>query len=271
MTVVSGKMLGVGTRYVSFYALNAAGRPAGNSPTVSYTGIQAEGGKALTLTVPEPRKISHSGDDRLQAVDILPPLEASSGELKIAKSMLALQALLAGTLVYTMDESEQMVHATDQQGFEPLVGMMLYQQALDAAGVAGIQGSRRWRSLLLPKCKAILAPKGSDDNASEITYRLTPFIVSAYLWGAAFTLVNEGATQGQIVERMTEGQPFIDSWLADGIATTFTFTKTALSAAKVSVYDNGVKVVAGTTITTAHCVFNVAPTVNHDINIVYEF
>lgn len=272
MAANSGKLFPVGTRYVTFYALNASGRPAATSPTTPYAGIQAEAAKNLQLTVPEPRRITHAGDDRVQAVDSLPPLEGSSAELHIAKTNYTLQALLSGVLVRTIGESKGMLYATDQQGFEPIVGMLAYQQALEASGSAGLNGSRVWRDLWFPGVKAIQMPHGTDDNAADLIYRITPYIGNAYLWGEAFTLVSDGATQAQFGERMTDGKPWLDSWLGNNSATVFTLSKTAVSTAKITVFVGGVLRTANLTITTTSVTFTSGtPGSNVDVNILYEW
>ncbi len=274
MAAVTGKLLPVGTRFANVWELNTDGRPKGNSPTVSYLGLQAGGGKQMNLTVPEPRKITHAGDDRPLAIDFLPPLEASSAELHVAKTDYALQAFLSGVKASAIGESSGMLYATDKQGYEPTVGVQIYQQALDASGTAGVSGARRWRSIWIPKSRCILMPHGTDDNAADLTYRIAPMIVKAHLWGTAFTEALDGATEAQFSERMTEGIPFLDSWLGNGVATAFTLTYAALSAAKIAVFVNGVlkanpgdyTVNGSFTIVT----FGVAPASGADVQILYE-
>jgi hypothetical protein len=240
MSNVSGKLLPVGTRFVNVWQLNSSNRPNANSATVSYTGSQAQGGKQMTLTVPEPRKITHAGDDRPLAIDFLPALEASHAELHVAKTDYTLQAILAGVKASTIGESVGMLYQTDQQGFEPTVGLHVYQQALDASGTPGVSGARRWRSIWVPKCRMILMPHGTDDNAADLIYRVAPFISEAHLWGTSFTALLDGAIESQFSERMTEGIPFLDTFLGDNAHATFTLTHTALSAAKIAVFENGV-------------------------------
>jgi hypothetical protein len=272
MSAVTGKLLPVGTRFVNVWQLNANGRPNGTSPTVSYTGNQAQGGKQMTLTVPEPRKITHAGDDRPLAIDFLPALEASHAELHVAKTDYALQAILGGVKVSTIGESQGILYQTDQQGFEPSVGLHVYQQALDASGTPGVSGARRWRSIWVPKCRMILMPHGSDDNAADLIYRVAPFITEAHLWGVAFTTGTDGAIESQFSERMTEGRPFMDVWQGDNVATVFTLTNTALSTNKITVFLNGVLRTANLTVTVNSVTFNAAkPNVGDDLDILYEY
>lgn len=304
MSAVSGKLLPVGTRYANVWALNGSGRPLADSPSVSYVGHQAEGAKSLAIQVPEPRKITHSGDDRALAIDFLPALEAGTAELHVAKTDLVLQALLAGTAVSTIGESKGILHATNKQGFEPVVGLMIYQQALDASADASINGLRRWRAIWMPKVKAILQPHGSDDNAADLVYKIAPLIVKAHLWGTAFTEATDGATEAQFSERMYEGVPFLDSFLGaetksaspsdseSGLASEskspsasasaspssaastngLVLTHTALSTSKISVFVNGVLRSSGLNVSTKAVEFAQNPPEDEDDVIIhYEY
>lgn len=302
MTEVSGVYLPVGTRYANIWELNERGRPNAESALNSYIGHQAQGAKGLTITIPEPRKITHAGDDRPLAIDFLPALEAGSAELHVAKSDLALQAILSGAKVSVIGESQGLWYGTNKQGYEPVVGLMVYQQALDASDDTGINGLRRWRSIWVPKAKLILQPHGTDDNAADLVYKIAPNIVRAHLWGTALTELEDGTVEGQFHERMFEGIPFLDSWL--GAATTsqsasdsesgaaseskspshsaspstgagagaLTLTHTALSTDKIVVFVDGVERTTGVNKTTTYVEFySNPPEDTSDVNILYEY
>lgn len=273
MTATTGKQFSVGLRYLTAFALNANGRPAATSASSPYAGIQAAGAKTFNLTPPDPRQIAHSGDDRLLARDVLPPLEGATAEVMVAKNDYTLFSLLTGTLVQTIGEATALLWSTDQQGFEPVVGLMAYQQSLDAS-VGGVDGgARRWRTIWIPKGKAIPKPSGMSEAAAEFPFSVTPYIVTAHLWGQAFSLVNNGATEAQFAEMMMTGKPWLDSWLGDNTTTVFTLSKTALTTAKISVFVDGtLKVISSDyTATTTAVTFLAAPALNADVNILYEW
>ena len=271
MTAVSGNQLSVGLRYASIFALNANGRPAATSASAPYTGMQIEGAKAYTLTVPEPRFINHSGDDRLLAKDVLPPLEGITGEIKAAKNRYDLRALLTNVSVNTIGEAQSLAFATDQQGYEPQVGLMLYQQSLDSNSEGTAFGQRRWRASFVPKAVCIPMPPNMDGNPSEITYKVNAFVVKNHLWGVALTQLDDGCTEAQGTEMMTTGKPWLDSWLGDGATTLFTLSKTALATTKITVFKNGVALSAGISKTTTSVTITEAPLINDDISIFYEW
>src|SRR5574340_408944 len=96
MTATSGKQLAVGMRYARAYALDSNGYPLVSSTTV-YEGLEFGGAKSFELNVPDARRIVHTGNDRVLALDYLPPNEPVSGVLRIARSEMDLNALLMNT------------------------------------------------------------------------------------------------------------------------------------------------------------------------------
>ena len=218
MTVVSGKLLPVGLRHVQILQLNAAGYPNATSPTVVYEGVQAVGGKTFTLTIPDSRIISHTGDDRTLAQDILPPLETMTSELRVARNDLDVYAILTNTNVVTVGESKLVGIGTDLLGFEPDLSILMYQQAVDA-----VSGLRVWRSFLMPKARAVPKPDGMNENASEHVFQVLPKNTTKYLWGLAFALGTEGFTEAQMIEIHTQYRPWIAAWRGNNAALEFNF------------------------------------------------
>ena len=82
MAATSGKQLAVGMRRAVIFALDANGYPAAIGVT-AYEGIEVVGPKAFTLTVPDARRIVHTGNDRVLALDYLPPTEPYSVVLRV--------------------------------------------------------------------------------------------------------------------------------------------------------------------------------------------
>ena len=273
MSATSGIQFSVGLRYASLFALNAAGRPAGTSASsgAAYSGLQIEGAKSYTLTTPEPRIINHTGDDRLLAKDTLPPLEGITGELKVSKNRYDVRALLTGVLENTVGEATTLTFSTDKQGYEPQVGLMLFQQSLDANTAGSLFGKRRWRSSWIPKAIAIPLQPNMDENSSELTFKINAFVIRNHLWGTAFSALTDGCTEAQGIEMMTEGKPWLDAWVGDGSTTVFTLTKTAYAVGKISVFKNGVLLSVGVTPTLTDVTITPAPLLGDDIDILYEW
>jgi len=235
--VVSGRQYGVGTRRAVVYALNVTGSPAATD-TSPYSGVQVVGAKALDITIPDARKITHVGDDAPLQVDFLPPTEAISGSMDIAEEDMAVYALLTGTNVITIGESRAIGVATSKQGFETQVGLLVFQQSLSALGV------RNWRWMLFPKTIIYPHPSGFNDNPAVHKFQIAPAVVAAHLWEAAFSAATtgEGYTRSQGLIGQSRYMPSVVAWVPG--ATTVTFALPTLEPIadilKAAVFVNGV-------------------------------
>jgi hypothetical protein len=266
MSATSGKQLPIGLRYAVVYALDANGRPAAVNTTV-YEGLEIKGPKAFTLTLPDPRQISHMGNDRVLAVDILPPTEPTRGELRASVNDFAVHALLTGTSVITLGEATEIAHNTDKQGSEPQVGLLLYQMSLSVG-----DGLRHYRCFVIPLAVCIPKPQGMSENPEDVTYIVNPTLSNERLWGAQLVLATDGITEASIFEYMCEGKPKLVAFKADGTEDEFLFPTgaPAKSTAKISVFKNGVLMSAGITKATTKVTFTSAPTLNDNITVFYE-
>jgi hypothetical protein len=267
MTATSGLQLAVGARYAAVYKLNSNGRPAATGLT-AYDGLTFHGPKAFTLNIPEPRKITHVGGDRVLAVDALPPTEAASGEIRVPTDNFDIDAVLTGTKKFTVAEASSLASMTDLQGSEPQVGLLLFQQSLDSATKL-----RRWRYIIIPVARIVPMTVGMSENPEDTRYMVYMSPTTKHLWGATMTTATEGATEAQFVRGMAEYKPHVAAWLADGTETHFPFAtdKQAATITKVDVYVNGVLTSAGITVSTDKLTFTAAPTLNDEIVAFYEY
>lgn len=245
MADTSGILLSVGLRFGAAFLLDSTGNPvctgAVSSGSVAATeGYEFDGAKAFELAIPEPRKITHSGEDRVLAVDFLPALDGVSGTLNVAENDYALNAMLQGVTVATVGEAKGLAYNTDKQGSEPDVSLLLYQQGQDSA-----TGLRRWRAELLARARAIPQPPGMSDTPAEVKYSLTANPSAKTIWGETITSGSYGCTQASVMEFMCEGEPVLNAFQGDGTnPTVLTLSATPKSAAKLVVYKNGVKLAA---------------------------
>ncbi len=264
MSSVTGKQYGVGARHARIFALNSSGSPAATN-TTPYSGVQVVGAKAFTLNIPDPRKISHQGDDRVLQVDYLPAVEAISAELTTSQEDQTAYALLTGTSKVTVGESTLVGLGTSQQGFEPQVGLLLYQQSLDETG------TRNWRYVLIPKATVYPHPGGMNENPSEHRFIVSPAVVSKHLWETAFSSGVEGFTEAQALVGAARYKPLMDSWVAATATTTFTLSTTAADTAKMAVWVEGAAQTAGdVTKGTTQVQFVTAPGNNKRVMCFYE-
>jgi hypothetical protein len=193
-----------------------------------------------------------------------------TAELRVADYRYDIHSILTGITVTTAGEAKEIAHFTSRQGNEPQVGLMLYQQSLDLA-----TGARRWRSLVIPKCRCIPQAAGFGENTEDIVYQVYPQIVSSRLWGDALVLADDGYEDTPMFEYMTEYQPWLASWLGNNAATQFSFStgRQAAATGKVAVFVDGVLQApgAGLTVATDKVTFNPAPANNKRIDIWYEY
>lgn len=239
MANTSGKQLPVGVRHLRIFELDE-GMPKAVDHTTPYTGQQLRGAKTYGFNAQEPRKISHVGDDSVLQVDFLPALQAGDAEVGLSVVDYYGVALLSGVKKFTVGEASAIAVASSKMGFEPLRGMMVYQQSKDLDS-----GLRRWRVAVLPSAQFVFMQPGMGENPIDARYRIAPSIAANHLWGEALTELVEGAVFSQGIELMTEGLPEIGSFVGNGSATEFTFEHPALSTNKIVIWVNGVKVTSG--------------------------
>jgi hypothetical protein len=269
MTAPNEPTMNFGLRFARVYELNASGTPAADN-TTAYEGLQIKGSTAFDLTVPEPRKITGNGEDGVTQVAYLPPLEGTSGTLNQEATDPNVAAFLDSTKVRTLGDATLMGGATNKQGFEPQVALILSQAArgLDT-------GSQYWHSYILPSAQVVKMPGGMAGDKSVTRYAIAPNVCSNHLWGEAFTEADDGYTESQFTELWTNSRPVVTSFLADGTEDEFVFPATLPSAASYAtstvVYVNGVKRTANVTITATKITFTVSiPTANSRIDIFRE-
>lgn len=230
MAAPLGKSFPVGMKHVRVYALESHGLPAATSTTV-YEGLQIEGAQAFNLEIPDSRRITHTGDDRVLAQDILPRQEPTSGTLTTAINPHAVYAVMSSTKQATVGEASVIGYATSQQGSEPVLSMLCYQQAKEYG-----TGLRTWRSYMIPSTQAVIRPNSMTADKQEFTYDLIPSAVNHHLWGLGFAAGVEGFTEAEIVETQTFNIPHVVSWLGDNTETEFDFAaaRQAVSTAKIN-------------------------------------
>jgi hypothetical protein len=270
MTNASGIQYGSGFRYgVVFEIDQVTGRLKGTSPSVPYMGETLKGGKAWNLSIPKQRRIFHIDADRVGAADFLPPTEAASAVINTSADNMVLDAILTGNKVVNIGTAATIADLTSQQGFEPLIALLLWQQSLDS-----VTRLRTWRSFLIPRAKAIPMLSGFADKEVDSTYDVLMTPSSTTIFGVSLSTSIDGGTDAQLFRAMTAGRPAIAAWLADGYTSIFTFPAgytPTIDVGSVAVYVNGVLVTVGITVTTTSVTFSVAPLANDDVNIFWQY
>jgi hypothetical protein len=205
------------------------------------------------MNVPQARKITFTGNNVVLGVDYLPATEAMDGELSVSPSDLELIALLSGLSVQEVgDSASGLPIATDKQGQEPQVAMIVYQQAL-------ADGIRFWRTLLFPSAKCIYMPAGMGETPEDTKYKVGPTVVRRHLWGTLLTRALHNCTNMQAFEIQSRYKPMIGAWRASGASNHITFSTDfpAVNVESITVWDStGAEVTSGITKATTGVTLN---------------
>lgn len=272
MTETSGIQYGSGFRYGAAFAIDqTTGRLKGNSATTAYEGIQFVGAKAWNLTIPKQRKINHISADRVAAVDFLPPTEAASGTINVGADNMVLDEVLTGNKRVTIADATTISVLTSNQGYEPFIALLLWQQSEDYASRL-----RRWRTYLIPRAKAIPMDSGFTDKEVDGSYDVLMTPSNTNIFGVNLTTAIDGATDAQLFKAMTYGRPKINAYIGDNYVVDFFYMNggvpvTGIDVASVAVYKNGVALNTGFTATTSKVTFDVAPLTTDDINLFFQY
>ena len=273
MSAPTGIRSGVGFRNCVVFPLTAAGLPEpGAAAAAAYEGIHVSGAKVLTINEPEPRRISHIGDDTVLTLDFLPPTEAASAELHSGKVNDILDAAIGGMKAFTVGEFAMLGVATDQRGYEPQVGLLAYRQAQDTDPASATFGLRTWDFRLMPKAWLYARDAGYNDQPEDRVYTVTPAYCTAHLWGTAFSTSTEGMLRSQMLRGVSFGKPKLVAWKGDNSRVAFNLPTTApaVSTDKMTVWVNGTLQTSGLTKTTTSLTFTAAPATNAIVVCFYE-
>jgi hypothetical protein len=242
--------MGAGLRGVYLYEIDTpTGYIKPGTMAAPYAGYHVQGGRVITINDPEPRRVTHLGDDRPLGLTVLPATEFVSGELRTSKRNRIIDEILTGINEITLGEMKLFGVGTDQRGEEPQVCLWAYSTSQDADEDSAASGQKLWDGLLIPKATLILRESSHDDNALEMAYNLNPYAVTAYPWGLGFIAGTEGYLQAAALTSISVGKPRILGAVGDGSTAILTFPAgiVAVSTTKISVFVNGVLVTANIT------------------------
>jgi hypothetical protein len=230
---------------VQILALNADSYPDAENTDPAYEGVTLSGAASLRLDDPEPQQIVHRGDDRVFALDTLPPTDPISGELTVGKTSDTMDAILTDDVSFAVGEMKMFGLGSDNRGDENQVAILAYQQTLDTDPDSADFGSRRWDFRLIPKCYVIPRAAGFEqDSPTQRMFTVRPAFIKKHLWGTAFTVATEGHLQAQLFRGISEYKPKVVAWKQDATGSNAEFTfptaSPAQSTDKIKVWVNGV-------------------------------
>jgi hypothetical protein len=255
-----------GLRYAVVFELNTNGTPKG-ADDVAYDGLQIQGSTAFELTIPDSRQLTGLGEDGITQVVFLPPNEGASARLNVEAADPNVSKLLDNTLIETLGEASLMGLATDRQGFEPQVALMVYQAARGL-----LTGKTYWHSFIMPSAQVVRKSGGMNADKAVTTYQIAPNRVNKHLWGTPFSLATQGYLSTQIVEAWSNYPLRISAFLGDNTDTVFAFPTNAqaIQTTGIKVWVDDVLVTTGLTLATTGVTFGTAPAAGARIVILRE-
>lgn len=238
MAEASGQLFGLGQRGAFIIEIDqSTGLPKATSASVPYEGLPVSGNRQFDMTIPPPREFTHVGQDRPLAVDFLPAATAMTGVLTASAEDFDIQALVDGTIKKAIGEMVEVPIMSSNQGFEPQVGLFLFQQAEDF-----LTGLRRWRTIMITSARLKYMNSSMSEGLADVKYQVSPSISTLHPWGTAWDKATEGCVSAQAGQIMSEGIPVFCAWKGDGVAVDFPLPtgKPLLTEAKAKLWVNGV-------------------------------
>lgn len=215
---VEDRYFATGMRVASFYELSQiTGRLKAPVTHLPYYGLVLYGPKSLNLNVPEPRKITHVGQDRPLQVDWLPATEGMDAEVNVSATEVNVQAAVDGTKVQTIGTAKLVPVFSSKQGFNPSLGAWFTRQA------ENVDGDRRWESFIFNKSKVVYQPAGMSDGNAEPKYKIAPAIAKHKLWGEVWSDSDNGAETAQMGQMLSNGFPYLVGWQSGTSDVSFPF------------------------------------------------
>ncbi len=273
MTAINAILYPSGDRYGVVFELDqTTGRIKATSATTPYTGMRFVGKKAFALSIPKNRRIYHIDADRVGAADFLPPTEGASATINTSADDFNLDELISGNKQVTLGEAKQLAMLTSNQGYEPVVGLFMFQQAIDYANRL-----RAWRSFLAPRAKVIQQASGMGDREIDTQYDCVLIPSTTTALGVTLSTAIDGATDSQLFRLASRGRPAIAAWIGDGYTVDFNLEQPAgtaapaLSTDKIVVVKNGIVQTVGFTKAVDKITFNTAPLSTDDLAVFWEY
>lgn len=214
-------MSGVGARYAVFLPNDPdTGLPHPTTSTQTpYVGVVIEGLKSVSVTEPEPQRITHVGDDRPYAQDTLPSTDFQTFQFTTSKNNMVLDGTLDGSKIRTAGTDAYFRMASnDNKGNEVRGTMWAYRQALntDRSDAANFGKKRLYHSYVWPSVQISRQTASFEAAGVDITYDGTPTNVRKVPWSDALDTTDWGVTEGAMLEGSTRYHPRFNSWYGNG-------------------------------------------------------
>lgn len=262
----------VGFRSTQIFAIDqSTGLPAATSVS-PYDGVLVVGSNTMNITFPEARQIEHVGDDFVMLLDILPPNTAATGEMIFSSTNDILDEVLTANKSYVVGESNQILIATDNQGYEPQVCALTFREAAANDPTSPTLGQRLWDYRIFPRSYFIPREGSYDANPELHAYTFRPQFCTQFPWGIAFSKATHNAKRAQWVRGVSKGRPHLVAWKQTGVGAVFLFNTDfpCANTTGATFWTNGV-LETSPTVTTTQVTLTTPPASNAIVVGLYEF
>lgn len=193
MTAPAKSLFVAGLNAGRFYALSGD-YPAATNMT-AYDGMAIGGPVSLELTFGDPTIVVHPGNNIILQQDSFPTADPTTGVLTVSRMDYDTLAFLNNIKVSTIGDMNMIGWGTDQQGNEPTIAGLFYQQGKLT------NGNRGWHTYIVPRMVAIPKPVSMvNREAAQLTYNLNLQYGTQHITGVDFTVATDGYTSAQVVD-----------------------------------------------------------------------
>jgi len=205
---------GVGLRRVQIFVRGTDGAPeTQGSPAagVAYGGERISGANALTLNVPDPQRVTATGDDQPYHTFQLPPTENPSGELRVSKTNMDAIAILTSTLEFGCTSLRRIGFATDKVGEEEAIMLWSSREAIDSEEDSVYFGQRVWQTYFVFNVKVSIRPAAMEyATIGEFVYSLSANPSTVDQFGDQFEDTVNGFTRASFAMFVTLYKYWLD-------------------------------------------------------------
>jgi hypothetical protein len=227
------------------------------------------GAQTLNLSVPEPSRVTASGDDGPMATFDFSAEDLPADVLALAARSLAFEAFVQGSKVETIDGLDVIVSQPRGNDEPPGIVMVLSRRAKNQSG------GKQWETKIVPS--ANITPLGAEFQQRNVTpyrYSISTTTTDRAPWGKLLSASANGATAGPILDVEADNPVMMHAFLGNNAETDVILDYTPI-ATKVSVYVNGVKKTLTTDFTvntsTKTVTFVAAPAASALVIVLYEY
>lgn len=215
--------------FVGGYTAAAAGADVGSGMERIF------GAQTLNLSVPEPTRVTASGDDGPMATFEFSAEDLPADVLALAARSLAFEAFVQGSKVETIDGLDVIVSQPRGNDEAPAIVMVLSRRAKNQSG------GKQWETKIVPS--AAITPLGAEFQQRSVTpyrYAISTTTTDRTPWGKLLSASANGATAGPILDIEADNPVMMHAFLGNGTEADVILDYTPI-ATKVSVYVDGVK------------------------------